>query len=101
MASLPIEKLPRASGHLGPLLERVQLPAFPGPLCAEDRSPLSRLSPTASESLISHAGTLRAHVAVRALLSPLSPQTVKAPAEDLCCPPLLGALSPNRSFMSF
>lgn len=51
-----------------------------------------------SESFISHAGLLRAprtQAADGALLSPLSQQTVKALADDLCCPPLWGALSPK------
>lgn len=61
-------------------------------------SPLSCVSPMTSESFISHAGLLRApraQAADGALLSPLSPQTVKALADDLCCPPLWGALSPK------
>lgn len=91
MASPPTEKLPRALGHLVPLL--VHLPAFTGPLYIL-RISLSCLSPMTSESLMLRAS--RAHAAVGAFQSPLSPQTVKAPADNhLCCPPLWGALSPK------
>lgn len=97
MASPPTENSPRSLCLGTP-------PGFPGPLCVRRgcSSSTSHLSPTAHCSFISQTWTLRssrAHVAVGAWLSPLSPETVKAAAWDLC-PAFGGTQSPKWSLMS-
>lgn len=97
MASPPTENSPRSLCLGTP-------PGFPGPLCVRRgcSSSTSHLSPTAHCSFISQTWTLRssrAHVAVGAWLSPLSPETVKAPTWDLC-PAFGGTQSPKWSLMS-